>query len=56
MSLNQNAASAVVTIPAMPAKEGSGKEWRIRLYVMENDPDLLLARFKRDFPEVVRWR
>jgi hypothetical protein len=40
----------------MPAKEGSSKEWRIRLYVMENDPDLLLERFKRDFPDVARWR
>lgn len=37
------------------AKEGSGKEWRIRVYAMPNDPDTLLARYREDFPQITVW-
>jgi hypothetical protein len=35
----------------LPANEGKGKEWRFRIYAMENDPDKLAQRFREDFPE-----
>lgn len=32
------------------------KSWHVRIYVMENDPDALIARFKQDFPQVHPWK
>ena len=34
-----------------PSSGHAGKQWRIRVYAMENDPEALLDRFKEDFPE-----
>jgi hypothetical protein len=34
------------------ARSGSGKEWRIRIYAMENDPVALIDRMKKDFPGI----
>ena len=39
----------------LPAADGSGKEWRVRIYAMENDPAALLAQFHSDFPTVQPW-
>jgi hypothetical protein len=32
-----------------------GKTWHVRIYVMKNDPESLVARFERDFPRVQSW-
>jgi hypothetical protein len=39
----------------LPASDAAGKIWRVRIYVMENNPGALTARFKRDFPVVRPW-
>lgn len=39
----------------LTAADGKSKEWRVRIYVMENDPDALIRRFQRDFPKVTSW-
>jgi len=35
---------------APPAEQ----QWRLKVYVMPNDPEALLARVARDFPEAMR--
>jgi len=37
----------------MPGKNGTAKEWRIRIYAMENDSEALLDRVKKDFPGMI---
>ena len=39
----------------LPAANGNGHEWRVRIYAMENDPEALLTRFHEDFPEIAPW-
>ena len=46
--LHNNAAWAPATAPM------EDRRWRLKVYVMENDPDLLLERAQRDFPGVSR--
>ena len=33
----------------------SEKTWRIRLYVLDNDDEALVAKFRRDFPAIAPW-
>jgi len=40
----------------LPASDSSGKEWRVRIYAMQNDPEALLERFHEDFPNVQPWQ
>lgn len=40
----------------LPAAETADKTWRVRIYVMENDSEALIARFLREFPSVVPWQ
>ena len=37
----------------LPAEEGEEKMWRLKIYVMENDPEELLHRVGEDFPGVL---
>jgi hypothetical protein len=39
----------------LPTDGETGKSWHVRIYVMQNDPDVLVARFKHDFPTVQPW-
>jgi len=41
----------------LPAKAPPERRvWWLRLYVMENDPDALMARVLKDFPNAKRKR
>ncbi len=37
----------------LPAKDGNGKVWRLMIYAMQNDPDKLLQRAAKDFPNLL---
>ena len=39
----------------LPADDGVGKTWHVKIYAMENDPARLLERFRDDFPAVPTW-
>jgi hypothetical protein len=39
----------------LPTADGRSKEWRVKIYAMENDPAALLARFREDFPVIQPW-
>lgn len=39
----------------LPPADGTGKEWRVRIYAMRNDPAVLLERFQSDFPDIQPW-
>jgi hypothetical protein len=41
--------------PWLPADAPAhSRTWRVKIYVMENDPDALLARAAKDFPGLRR--
>jgi len=40
----------------LPVAGNNGREWRLHVYVMENDPIQLIDRFKNDFPNVQPWQ
>ena len=41
----------------MPANEPSAQQqWRMKVYVMKNDPNALLARVAKDFPNAAQLR
>ncbi|HUT89515.1 MAG TPA: hypothetical protein VMY37_08470 [Thermoguttaceae bacterium] len=53
----------VLACPILPAGERTPADappaeqrWRLKVYVMPNDPDALLARVARDFPESTRLK
>ena len=40
----------------LPATNGKGKQWRVMIYAMQNDPEKLLQRFHGDFPDIQPWK
>ncbi len=40
----------------LPADDTQGKEWRIVVYAIENDPEELIRRFRADFPDIEPWQ
>jgi len=38
----------------LPAPDGNGMIWRLKVYVMENNPDKLLERVVEDFPNALK--
>ncbi len=40
----------------LPSSDKNGKQWRVMIYAMENDPEALFTRFHEDFPKIASWK